>query len=209
MSICMHCRSIPLSIFFCFILCLLLAGSSTAETSEVISAINQVMKLSIEANIDDQIGRTDSSDKIYSITGELRKWHTVKINFKGPDTTEAAVGPNPFTDYRLQVQFTSPNDRKYNVPGFYAGDGEGRGSGNIWRVCFSPGEVGKWLFVASFRKGPKVAVSVKANAGEATAFDGCRGSFFVEQCDKNAPGFLKWGRQRNHWFLQLHGTGTR
>jgi hypothetical protein len=137
---------------------------------------------------------TDSSDKIHSVTGDLRKWYTIRINFRGPSTSEAAVEPNPFTDYRFQVQFISPSDRKYNVPGFYAGDGEGRGSGNIWQVCFSPGEVGKWLFVASFRKGPKVAVSVNANAGETAAFDGYQGSFLVEECDKNAPGFLKWGR---------------
>ena len=172
MSINMHYRSTRLTRFFFLMLCLLLAVSSTAETSEVTSVMNQVLKLSSEAIINNDMKLTDSSDKIHSITGELRKWHTIKLDFKGPDTSEAAVEPNPFTDYRLQVQFTSPNDRKYNIPGFFAGDGKGRGSGNIWQVCFSPREVGKWLFVASFRKGPKVAVSFKANAGEATVFDG-------------------------------------
>jgi len=147
------------------------------------SVMNRVMKLAVEA-----------AGKTYKVSGESKKWHPVTIDFKGPDTSETAVDPNPFLDYRFQVQFTSPSDRTYNVPGFYAGDGEGRGSGNIWRVCFSPGEVGEWSFIASFRQGPQVAVSLDAIAGKSTGFDGCQGSFSVEGYDENARGFLKWGR---------------
>lgn len=164
------------------------------EPGDSASVMNRVMKLAAEAVVDGRAERTDVNNGIHAITGELKKWHTITLDFRGPDMSETAVDPNPFLDYRLQVQFTSPSDRTYNVPGFYAGDGKGRGSGNIWRVHFSPGEAGKWSFVASFRKGPQVAVSLDAKEGESTAFDGCQGSFSVEGCDENAPGFLKWGR---------------
>ena len=153
------------------------------EPGDSRSVMNKVMKLAAES-----AGRT------YKITGQLKKWHRIAVDFKGPGTSEMSTDPNPFLDYRLQVSFTSPGGRTYNVPGFYAGEGNGGGSGNIWRVCFSPGEVGEWSFIASFRQGPQVAVSFDAIAGESTAFDGCRGLFSVEGYDENTPGFLKWGR---------------
>ena len=42
------------------------------------------------------------------VSGELKKWHTVTIDFDGPTHSETDVGPNPFLDYRLQVAFTAP-----------------------------------------------------------------------------------------------------
>jgi hypothetical protein len=158
------------------------------------SVMNQVMKLAAEAVLDGRADRTDTSCGIYKITGQLKKWHTITLDFRGPDTSETAVEPNPFLDYRLQVRFTSPSGQTCNVPGFYAGDGKGRGSGNIWRVHFSPDKAGKWLFGVSFRKDPTVAVSLDAEQGQPKAFDGCQGSFYIEGRDENAPGFLKWGR---------------
>ena len=92
------------------------------------------------------------------------------------------------------MKFTSPSGESHDVPGFYASDGNGGASGNVWLVHFSPAEAGKWSFVALFRKGPQVAVSLDDKAGESTAFDCYRDSFYVEVCDENAPGFLKWGR---------------
>ena len=145
-------------------------------------------------------------NRAYSLTGELKKWHTITLDFKGPDTGERAVGPNAFLDCRFQVRFASPNGRTFNVPGFYAGDGKGQSSGNIWRARFSPCEAGQWFFVASFRTGSQVAVSLDTQAGEATEFDGYEGSFYVEGRDGNAPGFLKWGRLEyiGEHYLKFH-----
>ena len=159
------------------------------------SVMNQVMKLAAEA-----AGAT------YKITGELKKWHTIAVDFKGLDTNEMSTDPNPFLDYRLQVSFTSPGGKTCNVPGFYAGDGEGGGSGNIWRARFSPDEAGRWSFLASFRKGPDVAVSLDPSAGEPAVFDGCAGTFVVDGRDENAPGFLKWGRLEyvGGYYLKFH-----
>ena len=122
----------------------------------------------------------------YEITGEMKKWHVIAIDFKGPDADEMATDPNPFLDYRLQVVFTSPGVKISSVPGFFAGDGKGGGSGNIWRVLFSPDKAGKWSFRASFRRGYDVAVSLDPSAGEPVAFDGCAGAFEVGPREENA-----------------------
>lgn len=164
------------------------------EPGDSKSVMNQVMKLAAEAVLKHPEEQTDALNGVYTITGKLKKWHTISVDFKGPDTSESAIDPNPFLDYRLQVMFRGPSGRTYTIPGFYAGDGNGQGLGDIWRVHFSPDEAGKWSFRASFRKGSEIAVSLDPKEGEPVAFDGCQGSFSVEGRDKNAPGFLKWGR---------------
>ncbi|MSU58346.1 MAG: DUF5060 domain-containing protein [Pedosphaera sp.] len=136
-------------------------------------------------------GRTAAD---YSVAGNLKKWQAVAIAFHGPTSDAADSQPNPFLDYRLQVVFHGPNGKKYDVPGFFDGDGQGGRAGTVWRVLFSPDETGRWQFKASFRKGPQVAVSLDANAGEPVAFDGAQGSFVVKLQNPNAPGYLKWGR---------------
>ena len=121
-------------------------------------------------------------------------WFPVTVDFKGPAATETDDDPNPFLDYRLQVRFTGPDGREFDVPGFFAGDGEGGGSGDVWRAIFTPDRPGTWKYVASFRRGPEVAVSLDADSGEPTAFDGAHGEVQVSPRDPDAGGFLKWGR---------------
>ena len=70
--------------------------------------------------------------------GEHQKWHPMEIHFQGPDADEMDDDPNPFLDYRLQVLFTSPDGERYLVPGFFNGDGNGVGKGQVWTVRFSP-----------------------------------------------------------------------
>ena len=128
------------------------------------------------------------------VTGELKKWYPVTISFHGPFHKESQNNPNPFLDYRLQVIFRSPEGKLYDVPGFFDGNGDGINQGKIWKVRFSPDEVGEWNYKASFRKGPDVAVKLENDAGEACFFNGASGSFFIKEIDELAPGFLKWGR---------------
>ncbi len=128
------------------------------------------------------------------VTGELKKWHTVTLTFRGPEAEESDSSPSPFLDYRLQVAFKGPSGRTHNVPGFFDGDGKGGGTGNVWKVRVSPDEAGEWSCVASFRAGKEVAVSLDPAAGKPTHFDGASGSFGVGERDPRAPGFLKWGR---------------
>lgn len=127
--------------------------------------------------------------------GENAKvWQAASFDFQGPTASETDDNPNPFLDFRLQVEFTAPSGRRYDVPGFFDGDGAGAGRGNVWRVRFTPDEPGTWRYQASFRKGPKVAVSLDADAGEPAQINGGSGRFAVAERDPEAPGFLKWGR---------------
>jgi hypothetical protein len=128
------------------------------------------------------------------ISGTLKKWYPVTIDFQGPSANESDNSPNPFLNYRLQVTFTGPSSQSYNVPGFFDGDGNGNGSGNIWRVRFAPDEAGLWNYTASFRTGTNISFDLSPTAGTATSFNGETGSFTVGALDSNAPGFLKWGR---------------
>jgi len=126
----------------------------------------------------------------------------VTIDFEGPEATESDSNPNPFLDYRLEVDFSGPQGEEYHVPGFFAGDGNGEGTGNIWRVHFSPDAPGTWNYTANFVSGDEIAVNAD-QSGEPVAFDGATGSFDIEPTDSSAEGFYKWGRLEyvgDHYF---------
>ena len=128
-----------------------------------------------------------------SVTGEFKKWHPVTVSFTGPSSTETNSSPNPFLDYRLQVTFTSPSGKSFEVPGFYDGDGDGGSSGSVWKVRFNPDESGTWGYKASFRQGTNVAIDTSATAGSPTSFDGASGTFDISPRDPAAAGFLSQG----------------
>ncbi|HVJ64824.1 MAG TPA: DUF5060 domain-containing protein, partial [Bdellovibrionota bacterium] len=121
---------------------------------------------------------------------------SVTIDFAGPTSSESAASPqNPFLDYRLNVRFThGPSGKTYLVPGFFDGDGNGGGSGNVWRVRFTPDLAGTWSYAAELRYGTQVAVSLDPVAGAAQNLPEASGELDVATFDPDAPGFLKWGR---------------
>ena len=129
----------------------------------------------------------------FAITGTGVAWFPLTISFVGPFADETDSNPNPFLDYRLTVAFTSPTGIKYEVPGFFDGDGKGVGAGDIWRVRFSPGESGAWTFRAHFDQGAKIAINTSLSSGAPTSFDGETGSFTIAPRDPKAEGFYKWG----------------
>jgi len=130
------------------------------------------------------------------ISGERKQWHTLTFTFNGPQTSESA-DVNPFTDFRLTVTF-SRHDKVYEVPGYYAGDGNagnsGARSGNKWRVKFVPDAEGEWKYAVSFRKGELIAIDDDPHAGTSIDFDGVTGSFEVGQSDKSGRDFRAKGR---------------
>ncbi len=128
------------------------------------------------------------------ISGELVKWHPITLSFDGPQSSEWDSTPNPFLDYRLQVQLTGPSGQVYDVPGFFAGNGQGGKSGTVWRIRFAADEAGTWQYTASFRSGKDVAVSLDPAAGEPIAPNGESGTFEIADLDNSAPGFLSQGR---------------
>lgn len=123
------------------------------------------------------------------VTGELKRWHPVTITFDGPEVSETDAF-NPFRGYRLNVTFRHESGRQASVvPGYFAADGNaadsGASSGNKWRVHFTPRETGAWSYVASFRRGEDVAVSLSPTAGEAAGFDGASGTLRIGETDKS------------------------
>lgn len=134
-----------------------------------------------------------------AVSGQMRKWHTITLDFTGPVANEADSNPNPFLDYRLQVAFQGPNGREYNVPGFFDGDGKGDRRGSVWRVRFTTDQPGRWTYRTSFREGNQIAIEAAGAEGKPVYFDGARGSFVVQETGA-ADGFARWGR------LEYNGT---
>ncbi|HEV56279.1 MAG TPA: DUF5060 domain-containing protein [Phycisphaerales bacterium] len=146
-----------------------------------------------------------------TLSGESRVWHNVTLTFDGPQTAEDAT-PNPFLDYRLNVTFRQ-GDREVTVCGYYAADGNaaetGATAGNKWRVHFVPDRPGEWTYEASFRTGPRVALSRDPEAGRPAAFDGQTGRFTVRPTDKTGRDFRGKGflRVSPSGYLRFAGTG--
>ena len=130
-----------------------------------------------------------------SIQGSLKKWHPLTVDISGATNPlgENLSLPHPFLDFRYDVIFTSPHGATHTVPGYFAGDGQGNGIGDVWRVKFSPDEIGEWQYEISFRAGKNVSVS-DINSGRALPVSGQSGSFTINPKSKNDPGFLKHGR---------------
>lgn len=129
-----------------------------------------------------------NSNIIYSqkISGELKKWHKITLDFEGPSTFEIAQ-PNPFTYYRLDVTFTHESGYPIlTIPGFYAADGNAQNTsaaeGNIWRVHFAPEKTGKWSYSVSFKAGENIVLK---DGGESAGFmDGSKGNLEIANSDK-------------------------
>ena len=113
------------------------------------------------------------------VSGDYKKWHTVVFAFDGPSAKENDSSPNPFLDHRLIVEITAPSKKQWVVPGFFAGDGKGNGSGNQWQARFTPDEEGSYTYKVSFRSGDKVSLSMALGDGKAQAPDGTTGSFSI------------------------------
>lgn len=142
--------------------------------------------------------------------GEMKAWHTVTLTFTGPYAAEYDT-LNPFTDYRLDVQFTDGN-KTFLVPGFFAADGKAAEtsavSGNKWRVHFCPPSPGTWNYSVTFRKGKNIAIEEDSVAGERCFMDGEKGSFEVAETDKTVPDFRARGRLAYNGSRYLKHVGT-
>lgn len=144
-----------------------------------------------------------------NIPGDPRRWSPMEIWFQGPAHKELDEQPNPFLDYRLTVRFVAPGGERFDVPGFFDGNGSGVGTGDIWKVRFTPGQVGTWTFQASFRAGNQVSISLDPLAGQPVAFDGLASAFVVEDVSPFAKGFHRQGMLKDvgaHYLRFEDGT---
>lgn len=121
----------------------------------------------------------------------IKLWHKLTLDFKGPNTREDD-DINPFTDYRLLVEFTH-DEQQYLVRGFYAADGKAAETsaeaGQIWQVRFMPNAVGDWSYKAYFHQGKNIAISRDLTDGNSIALENASGKFTVIASDKAAPDF--------------------
>jgi hypothetical protein len=151
---------------------------------------------------------TPAYSKIISnpqITGQLKTFHKITITFDGPATAETAQ-PNPFTNCRLEVNF-SKDGKHYTVPGYFAADGNAAQTsakaGNKWRVHFTPDSPGKWEYSAIFAQGKDIFL-YELDAGKPFA----SGTFTVKPTDKTANDFRAKGilQHVGKRYLQFSGS---
>ena len=109
------------------------------------------------------------TDDGYTVEGtsnannQLMAWHPITITLDWVCASEEG-GPNPFLDYRFDVQFTSYDDGGvgFTVPGYFAADGDaantGATSGSKWRAHATL-PAGSWAVSFETYEGPGVAVA--------------------------------------------------
>ncbi len=157
--------------------------------------------------------RQPDGDGSVEVEGELKTWHKITLNLNGPFAHEKDNVPNPFTDYRMTVTFTHDDGVKYEVPGYFAADGNAADSsmesGTVWRAHFAPDRVGTWNYHLSFAAGLSAAIDRNANAKALSPFDGRTGSFQIAETDKHGRDMRAQGRLKyvGKHYLQFAETG--
>lgn len=74
---------------------------------------------------------------------------TAEVALTSASSYNATTGsPNPF-DLDVTAQVTSPSGRRFNVPGFFDGNGAGGSTGNVFKVRIYVDEVGTWQWATS------------------------------------------------------------
>lgn len=139
---------------------------------------------------------TKNDNGIVDFTPVYKQWHTITISFEGPETAETA-SDNPFLNYRLHVNFTNGKTNKI-IRGFYAADGNAAEtsatSGNIWKVRFTPDEMGTWSYSASLQYKDSLALRDESIKGTNVKINNKTGEFVVIASDKDKNDFRAHGR---------------
>ena len=154
--------------------------------------------------------RQPDGDGTVQISGELKQWHKISLTMKGPYAHEQDNQPNPFLDIRMQTTFTHSDGTSYDVPGYFAADGNAgessAESGNLWRTNFAPEKTGQWKYVASIVSGDKAAIDPQAKTKP--LFE-TSGTISVTDSDKSGRDLRAHGRLKyvGKHYLQHMGSG--
>lgn len=142
-----------------------------------------------------EITESETVKEVISSLDVVQKFHALEIDFSGPELSETAI-PNPFTDYRLDVEFKHAYGTKL-VRGFYAADGNAANTsadkGRVWRVRFTPEFEGEWVYSAKLRTGKNIAITDNFVDDNQVQITNNSGSFFVTKSDKELPDFRAKG----------------
>ncbi len=146
-----------------------------------------------------KLPKSDTADEApLDLTPVYKKWHTVTLDFEGPNTSETAKD-NPFLNYRLDVVFKNA-ESEYTVRGFYAADGNAAEtsaeSGNIWKVRFTPDTQGEWTYSAKMQHQDSIAI--KSVSGETVNISNAEGKFIIIASDKEGRDFRANGHLGAH-----------
>ncbi len=155
--------------------------------------------------------RKPDGDGSVEVSGQPQVWHKVTLTFDGPYAHEQDNEPNPFTDYRLAVTFRHSDGTTYEVPGFFAADGDAANSsaqaGTKWRVHFAPDRTGSWSYQASFLTGKLAALGGEGKA--VGLLDGKSGKLEIAASDASGRDLRAHGRLQyvGKHYLQFAATG--
>lgn len=165
------------------------------------------------SDLPQQSPRQPDGDGSVAIAGEQKLWHNVTLNLQGPFAHEKDNVPNPYTDYRMTVRFTHQDGSEFNIPGYFAADGDAANSsaesGVVWRAHFTPNKTGRWDYKVSFLKGDLVAVEKEAESTPLQPFDGQEGVLNIVESDKQGRDLRAHGRLQyvGKHYLRFAGSG--
>lgn len=157
--------------------------------------------------------RQNDGQGAVSISGELKQWHKITLTLDGPFAHERDNEPNPFTDYRMTVNFSHESGSpQHTVPGYFAADGDAANTsaefGTKWRAHLSPDKPGNWSYAVSFVKGKNVAVN-DAKGAALSPFDGKTGTITIKTTDKVGRDFRGKGRLQYVGKHHLQFSGSK
>lgn len=142
-----------------------------------------------------KIEKAVTAEKASPSLNVSQNWHAVTIDFNGPELSETD-SDNPFTNYRLDVEFKNDKGQR-KIRGFFAADGNaantGADKGNVWRVRFTPHLEGRWTYSAVLRKADNIAIAESISDAEVVPITNDKGEFFVVGSDKELPDFRAYG----------------
>lgn len=101
---------------------------------------------------------------------------------------------NPFLHCRFDVYLDHANlMAPLRVPGYFAGDGDGGQSGNVWRAHFTPTFEGDWFYLVVLEGGPNLNAALGSVGGSPMQLSRPFGAFTVGPVEPSASGFRKKG----------------
>ena len=150
-------------------------------------------------SLDDLSARTSTAAGSISL-GTYPKWGLTELVVPGPSLNGYTGSPNPFS-IRLDGIFRGPNGAEYRVPGYYDGNGSGGQNGNIWKIRFTPDQIGSWT-VTTVSPEPSlngVNYTFQVETSTRSGFLHYVGGFYLKFMD--GPYWLKTGADDPEEFL--------
>jgi hypothetical protein len=155
--------------------------------------------------------RQADGDGSLVITGIPQQWHTLTFTLSGPFAHERDVAPNPFTDYRMELEVTHESAAvDYAIPGYFAADGRAAETsaeaGYAWRAHFVPDRTGTWNYRIRFMRGQGAAIG--GDSVRLPPYDGIRGQLLIEPSTASGSDFRAHGQLRyvGQRYLQFAGS---